>query len=105
MFRHVKHIFCPQAGNNSLTSKQKKKLFGNTYSVDQLFDQMDANKDGELTFQEVHEFFTNRGFRWMTRSMEEKRQRVSGLKEYTLKYMDILGVLGKRVYNKVRREN
>jgi len=48
MFRHVKLIFCPQAGKNSLTDKEKEKLFGNTYSVDQLFDQMDANKDGEV---------------------------------------------------------
>ncbi|XP_035675831.1 uncharacterized protein LOC118415377 [Branchiostoma floridae] len=99
--REELHRAFAEAGNNSLTDKEKEKLFGEAYSVDQLFDQMDANKDGELTFQEVHEFFTNRGFSWLTRSMEEKRAHVSSLTNYTLKYMDLLGVLGKKVYNKV----
>jgi len=58
----------------------------------------------KLTFQEVHQFFTNRGFSWLTRSMEEKRQHVSSLTDYTLKYMDLLGFLGKKVYSKVRSE-
>ncbi|XP_035670646.1 uncharacterized protein LOC118412112 [Branchiostoma floridae] len=99
--REELHGALAEAGKNSLTDKEKEKLFGEAYSVDQLFDQMDANKDGELTFQEVHQFFTNRGFSWLTRSMEEKRQHVSSLTDYTLKYMDLLGFLGKKVYSKV----
>ncbi|XP_078581056.1 uncharacterized protein LOC144864645 [Branchiostoma floridae x Branchiostoma japonicum] len=99
--REELHRALAEAGNNSLTDKEKEKLFGKTYSVDQLFDQMDANNDGELTFQEVHGFFTNRGFSWLTRSMEEKRQHVSSLTDYTMKYMSLLGVLGKKVYKKV----
>ncbi|KAI8521357.1 hypothetical protein Bbelb_011110 [Branchiostoma belcheri] len=90
-----------EAGNDSLTDKEKQKLFGESYSVDQLFNQMDADKDGMLTFQEIHEFFTNRGFSWLTRSMEERRAHVTSLTDYTLKYMDLLGVLGKKVYRKV----
>eukprot|EP00058_Branchiostoma_floridae_P006697 XP_002592185.1 hypothetical protein BRAFLDRAFT_88078 [Branchiostoma floridae] len=99
--REELHRALAEAGNNSLTDKEKEKLFGEAYSVDQLFDQMDANNDGELTFQEVHGFFTNRGFSWLTRSMEEKRQHVSSLTDYTMKYMSLLGVLGKKVYKKV----
>ncbi|CAH1246162.1 Hypp7665 [Branchiostoma lanceolatum] len=99
--RQELHGAFTEAGNNYLTDSEKKKLFGDAYSVDQLFDQMDADKDGKLTFQEVHEFFTNRGFSWLTRSMEEKRKHVSSLTDYTLKYMDLLGVLGKKVYRKV----
>ncbi|XP_066301637.1 uncharacterized protein [Branchiostoma lanceolatum] len=90
-----------EAGNNSLTDKEKKRLFGEAYSVDQLFDQIDADKDGKLTFQEVHQFFKNRGFSWLTKGMEEKRQHVSSLTDYTLKYLDLLGVIGKKVYRKV----
>eukprot|EP00058_Branchiostoma_floridae_P013955 XP_002599443.1 hypothetical protein BRAFLDRAFT_81059 [Branchiostoma floridae] len=91
------------AGNKSLTDKEKKKLFGKEYAnnVDQLFDQMDADKDGKLTFQEIHQFFTNRGFRWLTRGMEIKREHVSSLADYTLKYMDLLSFLGKKIYHKV----
>ncbi|CAH1238839.1 Hypp5644 [Branchiostoma lanceolatum] len=90
-----------EAGNNSLTEKEKKRLFGDAYSVDQLFDQIDADKDGKLTFQEFHQFFSNRGFSWLTKGMEAKRQHVSSLTDYTLKYLDLLGVIGKKVYRKV----
>ncbi|XP_078571605.1 uncharacterized protein LOC144859186 [Branchiostoma floridae x Branchiostoma japonicum] len=101
--REELHRAFAEAGDNSLTEIEKKKLFGEAYAynVDQLFDQMDANKDGKLTFQEIHQFFTNRGFSWLTRGMETKREHVSSLADYTLKYMDLLSFLGKKVYHKV----
>ncbi|XP_035688852.1 uncharacterized protein LOC118424405 [Branchiostoma floridae] len=101
--REELHRAFAEAGNKSLTDKEKKKLFGKEYAnnVDQLFDQMDADKDGKLTFQEIHQFFTNRGFRWLTRGMEIKREHVSSLADYTLKYMDLLSFLGKKIYHKV----
>eukprot|EP00058_Branchiostoma_floridae_P009055 XP_002594543.1 hypothetical protein BRAFLDRAFT_130803 [Branchiostoma floridae] len=55
----------------------------------------------KLTYQEVHEFFTNRGFSWLTQGMEEKRKLVSSFTEYTMKYMRLIQVLGKKVYHKV----
>ncbi|CAH1246997.1 Hypp7805 [Branchiostoma lanceolatum] len=89
-----------EAGTMSLTDQEKKKLFGEGHYADQLFDQMDADKDGQLTYQEVHEFFGNKGFHWLTRCLGGRREQSTSLKDYTMKYMDLLGVLGKKVYCK-----
>ncbi|XP_078571607.1 uncharacterized protein LOC144859187 [Branchiostoma floridae x Branchiostoma japonicum] len=98
--REELHRAFAEAGDNSLTDEEKKKLFGKEYNVDQLFHQMDADKDGKLTFQEIHQFFTNRGFSWLTRGMETKREHASNFTSYTLKYMDLLEVLGKKIYRR-----
>ncbi|XP_066303690.1 uncharacterized protein [Branchiostoma lanceolatum] len=89
-----------EAGTMSLTDQEKKKLFGEGHYADRLFDQMDADKDGQLTYQEVHEFFGNKGFHWLTRCLGGRREQSTSLKDYTMKYMDLLGVLGKKVYCK-----
>ncbi|XP_035671292.1 uncharacterized protein LOC118412511 [Branchiostoma floridae] len=54
--REELHRAFAEAGNNSLTDKEKEKLFGEAYSVDQLFDQMDANKDGEVCDVQIRFF-------------------------------------------------
>eukprot|EP00058_Branchiostoma_floridae_P025461 XP_002610951.1 hypothetical protein BRAFLDRAFT_105617 [Branchiostoma floridae] len=54
----------------------------------------------ELTYQEVHEFFGNKGFHWLTRCLGRRKEQTTSLKDYTMKYMDLLGVLGKKVYCK-----
>ncbi|XP_078578096.1 uncharacterized protein LOC144863011 isoform X2 [Branchiostoma floridae x Branchiostoma japonicum] len=94
------HRAFKEAGITSLTDGEKKKLFGEGHYVDQLFDQMDADKDGQLTYQEVHEFFGNKGFHWLTRCLGRRKEQTTSLKDYTMKYMDLLGVLGKKVYCK-----
>eukprot|EP00058_Branchiostoma_floridae_P009056 XP_002594544.1 hypothetical protein BRAFLDRAFT_104465 [Branchiostoma floridae] len=89
-----------EAGNSSLTDTEKEKLFGKACSVEQLFDQMDTDDDGKLTYQEVHEFFTNRGFSWLTQGMEGKRKLVSSFTEYAMKYINLSHYIGKKVYHK-----
>eukprot|EP00058_Branchiostoma_floridae_P013953 XP_002599441.1 hypothetical protein BRAFLDRAFT_122765 [Branchiostoma floridae] len=48
--REELHRAFAEAGDDSLTKNEKKQLFGEAYAhnVDQLFDQMDANKDGKV---------------------------------------------------------
>ncbi|XP_035662131.1 uncharacterized protein LOC118406311 [Branchiostoma floridae] len=91
------HRAFTEAGDSSMEEEDKKKLFGEAYKVDKLFDQMDADKDGQLSYQEIHEFFANKGYSWLTRCMEEE---TVGLGDYTLKYVKLLDVMGKRAYSK-----
>ncbi|XP_066265652.1 uncharacterized protein [Branchiostoma lanceolatum] len=95
--REELHRAFTEASDNSLDEEEKKKLFGEGYKVDKLFDQMDADKNGQLSYQEIHGFFANKGYRWLTRCMEEE---TVGFGDYTLKYVKLLDVMGKRAYSK-----
>ncbi|XP_078681686.1 uncharacterized protein LOC144916430 [Branchiostoma floridae x Branchiostoma belcheri] len=74
------------------------------YSVDQLFDQMDTDRDGQITYLEVHEFFGNKGFHWLTgpvgNRQEEGTSSRLNLLDYAAKYLDLFHAHTKKIYHK-----
>eukprot|EP00058_Branchiostoma_floridae_P005975 XP_002591463.1 hypothetical protein BRAFLDRAFT_119265 [Branchiostoma floridae] len=66
-------------------------------SVAQLFDALDVNKDGEITYQEVVQFFENQGYSLMTKDIKEQGTSVNSLSEYHVSYQQLLNLLAKRV--------
>ncbi|XP_066303789.1 uncharacterized protein [Branchiostoma lanceolatum] len=81
----------------SLTEEERKALIGEAETPDQLFDEIDVDSDGLLTYDEVHQFFTNRGLGWLT---GHKKAHITSLTGYAMKYQELLVLLGKRVYRK-----
>ncbi|XP_078578103.1 uncharacterized protein LOC144863013 isoform X2 [Branchiostoma floridae x Branchiostoma japonicum] len=81
----------------SLTEEERKTLIGEATSPDELFDAIDVDKDGLLTYDEVHQFFTDRGLGWLA---GPTKAHINSLASYAMKYQELLVLLGKRVYRK-----
>ncbi|XP_066299541.1 uncharacterized protein [Branchiostoma lanceolatum] len=68
-------------------------------NVAQLFDALDVNKDGEITYQEVVQFFENQGYSLMTKDLkDEQGTAVNSLSQYHVSYQQLLNLLAKRVH-------
>ncbi|XP_077977691.1 uncharacterized protein LOC144433257 [Glandiceps talaboti] len=77
-------------------------LFGEDYTLDNVFELLDLNKDGQINFYELIHFSERRGINLRSRFVGYNRREISSAGDYASAIADTLMLNVKRVYTKTR---
>lgn len=86
--------------NGRFSEQDAKLLFGKNYSVDEIFEEMDVNRDGQINWQEFIQFVERRSVAFLCYIQKLSMRDVHSFGEFLSAVIDTLEINVKQVYMK-----